>query len=378
MVTHSSAKGVFLGVASALLALGVTVAGRAAPVDPSVHPRSEPRPIRSRHFSFLTDVSDRDAKEILDRLERMTALLERYFGRRLPGVIEGFIVHDLAVWPEGTLVEPLGVAKIREPAGVCFTTTLGPRRRATLYSCDDPRVIQHECTHGFCHLVFGGVGPPWLAEGLAEMGRWWQDRERETAADPVVWAILHDPRVPRPSIADMVAPETRPAEPRDYVWRWALCHLLVGNPNFAERFRTLAVELMEGRPGASFETTFAPVARELAFEFDRFLADAGDGYRTDLAAWPWQAKPKRLAPRGGARAKVRAAAGWQSSGVEVTAGDVYAIEAEGTWRVAAGGDAVGPGGSADGLLVLRCADAWTGLSDNEGTVNVTIRRREAP
>ena len=373
-------------------------------------PRSEPRPIRSRHFSFLSDVSDREAKEILERLERMTALLEKYFGRRLPGVIEGFIVHDLAVWPEGVLVEPLGVEKIREPAGVCFTTVLGPHRRATLYSCDDPRIIQHECTHGFCHLVFGGVGPPWLAEGLAEMGRWWEEREKETEVDPVVWAILRDPRLPRPGIHDIVAPETRPAEPRDYVWRWALCHLLVENPNFADRFRTLAVALMEGRPGASFETAFAPVGREVAFEFDRFLADAGNGYRTDLAAWPWKAKHKRLAPRGSARAKVKAAAGWQSSGVEVTAGETFVIEAEGSWRVATGGDTVGPAGSADGsgrlvgalfadftlsgefplgpradlvapadgVLMLRCGDAWTGLSDNDGTLTVTIRRKEAP
>lgn len=376
----------------------------------SDEPQSEPRPIRSRHFAFLSDVSDRRAKEILDTLERMVTLLERYFGRRLPGVIEGFIVHELAVWPEGVLVEPLGVEKIREPAGVCFTTVLGPHRRATLYACDDPRIIQHECTHGFCHLVFGGVGPPWLAEGLAEMGRWWQEREKETAVDPAVWAILRDPRVPRPTIDAIVAPETRPAEPRDYVRRWALCHLLVENPNYADRFRPLAVALMEGHPGASFEGTFGPVARELAFEFDRFLADSGDGYRTDLAAWPWKAKQKRLANRGSARAKVKAAAGWQSCGVEVEAGQVYSISAEGTWRTAEGAEAVGPAGSADGrgrlvgalfsdftlskefplgpraelvapadgVLMLRCGDAWTGLSDNDGTLSVTIRRGEAP
>lgn len=373
-------------------------------------PRAEPRQVRSRHFSFLTDVSDGDASAMLEDLERMTRLLERSFGRRLSGVVEGFVVHDLEAWPEGILSEPLGVAKIREPAGVCFTTTLGPRRRATLYACDDPGIIRHECMHGVCHLVFGGVGPPWLAEGLAELGRWWRERSEEVEVDPAVLALLHDPRVERPTIARIVAPETRPAGPREYVWRWALCHFLVGNPNYAERFRILAIELMEGRPNASFEAAFAPVARELAFEFERFVADVGDGFRADLVAWPWRAKQRELAPGGVGRSKPKARAGWQSSGVAVEAGAVYVITAEGQWRTTAVGEAIDAGGDvtgrgrlvgalfsdfslseeiplgrhtswiapADGVLMLRCADDWRALADNDGTLSVTVRRGEAP
>lgn len=397
-----------------VVALACGVAAAADPVTRPAQPRPDephprPRQVRSRHFSFLTDVPDREATRILDTLERMTGLLERYFGRRQPGIIEGFVVHDLSVWPEGVLTEPLGVEKIREPAGVCFTTTLGPHRRATLYACDDPGIIRHECTHGFCHLAFGGVGPPWLAEGLAELGRWWREREKEVEVAPAVLALLHDPRVARPTIARIVAPETRPAEPRDYVWRWALCHFLVENPNYADRFRTLAPALMEGQPGASFEATFAPVARELAFEFDRFVADVGDGFRADLVAWPWKARQKRLTPGGIVRSKPKARAGWQSSGVEVEAGAVYVITAEGTWRTGAA-EGIGPGGDdagrgrltgalfadytlseeipigahvswiapADGVLMLRCADDWTALADNDGQVSVTIRRGAAP
>lgn len=409
MVTPSSATGVVVSVAAALLALGAASAV-AAPPELAGRPRSEPRPIRSRHFAFLSDVSDREAEEILGRLERMSGLLEGYFGRRQPGVIEGFIVGDLSVWPDGLLVEPLGVEKIREPAGVCFTTVLGPHRRATLYSCDDPGIIQHECTHGFCHLAFGGVGPPWLAEGLAEMGRWWREREKGVRVAPAVLAILHDPRVARPTIAAIVAPRAGPAEARDYVWRWALCHFLAENPNYAERFRTLAVALMEGRPGVSFEGTFAPLARELEFEFDAFVTHVGDGYRADLTAWPWKARRRKLAPAGVGRTKAKARAGWQSSGVEVEAGAVYVITAEGTWRTAAEAEGTGPAGDdagrgrlvgalfaghalseeipigthrswiapADGVLVLRCADAWNSLGDNDGTVSVTIRRGASP
>jgi hypothetical protein len=375
----------------------------------SDEPRQEPRLIRSRHFSFLSDVSDREAKRILDKLETMVGLLERYFGRRQRGVIEGFIVHDLAVWPEGVLTEPLGIEKIKEPAGICFTTVVGPHARAVLYACDDPGIIQHECTHGFCHLTFGGVGPLWLAEGLAELGRWWREKEKGVNVAPVILAHLHD--ADRPTLAAITAPNQPPSNDwRDYTWRYALCQMLLDNPNYADRFRALAVALMEGQPGVSFESVFGPMSREVGFEFEQFLTRVGNGYRADLTAWPWKAKQRKLAPGGVGRAKVKGAAGWQASGVEVEAGAVYVITADGAWRMAADAEPTGPDGDgagrgrlagalsadftlspeiplgshsswiapADGLLMLRAADAWTALADNDGTLSITIRRGEAP
>ena len=375
----------------------------------SDEPKAAPRPIRSRHFAFLSDVSDREAKTILDKLETMVGLLERYFGRRQPGVIEGFIVHDLAVWPEGVLTEPLGIEKIKEPAGICFTTLLGTERRAMLYACDDPGIIQHECTHGFCHLAFGGVGPLWLAEGLAELGRWWREKEKGVNVDPVILTHLHD--ADPPALAAITAPNQLPSNDwRDYTWRYALCQMLLDNPNYADRFRTLAVALMEGQPGVSFESVYGPMSREVAFEFAQFLAHVGNGTRADLTAWPWKAKQRKLAPGGVGRAKVKGAAGWQASGVEVEAGAVYVITAEGTCRLATDAEPTGPEGNssgrgrltgalyadftlsseiplgshtswiapADGLLMLRAADAWTDLADNDGTLSITIRRGEAP
>jgi len=375
----------------------------------SDEPKAAPRPIRSRHFSFLTDVSDREARLILDKLETMVGLLERYFGRRQRGVIEGYIVHDLAAWPEGVLTEPLGIEKIKEPAGICFTTALGPERRAVLYACDDPGIIQHECTHGFCHLTFGGAGPLWLAEGLAEVGRWWREKEKGVNVAPVILAHLH--AADRPTLAAITAPNQPPSNDwRDYTWRYALCQMLLDNPNYADRFRALAVALMEGQPGVSFESVYGPVSREVAFEFEQFLTHVGNGYRADLTAWPWKVKQRKLAPGGLGRAKVKGAAGWQASGVEVEAGAVYVITAEGAWRMAADAEPTGPEGNAagrgrlagalyadftlsteiplgshsswiapaDGLLMLRAADAWTELGDNDGTLSITIRRGEAP
>ena len=376
-------------------------------------PKAEPRLIRSPHFAFLTDVSDREARIILDKLERMVGLLERYFGRRSGGVVEGFIVHDLNVFPAGTFAEPAGVAKIREGAGVCFNLSLGSQRKATLYSCVDHGVIQHECTHGFCHMTFGSTGPTWLSEGVAELGNYWQDGEQAVEIDPVVMAYLQR-SAPKRSLLEIATPGREPAGSwQDYAWRWALCHLLANNPNYSDRFKPLAVALMEGRPDLSFTSVYGPAARELSFEYEQFLLTVGNGYRADLTAWPWKAKFRPLPASGGSvMASIEAAAGWQASGLQIEKGVMYEAAADGTWRIAAAGAAVDANGDeaghgrlvgavlqggerdvdyilsaaiplgtrqafvapADGRLFLRCDDDWTQLADNVGELAVTLRR----
>lgn len=378
----------------------------------SDEPKQEPRLVRSAHFAFLTDVSDREAKIILDKLERMAGLLEKYFGRGPAGPIEGFIVQDLAVFPPGTLVEPAGVAKIREGAGICFNARLGKQRQATLYSSADHGVIQHECTHGFCHMTFGSTGPTWLAEGVAELGNYWKDGEAAVDIEPVVMGYLQRAE-PKRGLLEIAVPGRTPAGTwQDYAWRWALCHMLAFNPNYGDRFKPLAIALMEERPDVSFESVYGPVAKQVSFEYDQFLGHVGNGYRADLAAWPWKARFRRLPAAANLVAKVKAQAGWQASGLEVERAAGYAFEAAGTWRTAAAGEpctaagdaagrgrleaavltetdtgftlsapfALGAKGTctppASGRLYLRCADDWTQLGDNDGEVEVTLRRSE--
>jgi hypothetical protein len=163
---------------------------------------------------------------------------------------------------------------------------------------------------------------------------------------------------------------------------------------------------MEERPNASFESVYGPVAREVSFEYDRFLATIGNGYRSDLTAWPWKATFQRLADGGEKTVKVKAKAGWQPARVLVESGDRLEIVADGTWKIAAAGQPLDANGEADGQgrlvaavfadysltrelplgakatldaptagqLFLRCADAWTELADNDGEITVTIRR----
>jgi hypothetical protein len=366
---------------------------------------AQPRLVRSEHFAFMTDVSDREWAVLSFKLERMVSALEKFLGRRMTGMVEGFVARDLATFPQGMIDNAFGIEKIRRGEGVCVNSRLGPQRHARLYSCADHGVIQHECVHGICHLTFGSTGPTWLAEGLAELGNYWREGDPTIDLPPPVVGYLQNAE-PRRRLLEIAVPgRTDAGTWQDYAWRWALCHLLANNPNYSNRFVPLAVALMEQRDGVSFESVYGPVAREISFEYDQFLAAFGNGYRSDLTAWPWKAKFQRL---GAAETtvKIKAQAGWQASRVLVEAGERYELEAEGSWTIATVGQPLNAAGDKDGRgrllaavfadyalgpeiplgvkatlepaaagqLFLRCADAWTELGDNDGELTVTIRR----
>ena len=371
----------------------------------------KPRLIRSQHYAFMTDVSERQARIILDKLETMSLILSKYFGQIPSGIVEGFIVSDLTVWPDGVLKEPAGIAKIQNGAGICFNSSLGNRHRAVLYSCADHGVIQHECTHGFCHLAFGSTGPTWLAEGLAEMGQYWKLDKKAVDINPRVITYLKGTR-PKRKLLDIAVPgRTDPGSWQDYAWRWALCHLLANNPNYADRFKPLAIALMKQQNGASFESVYGSTGSQLAFEYALFLEQLDNGYRADLCAWQWNRKSSRLAGKRRTTVDVSAARGWQPSGIQVEPGVSYDLAAVGQWNIAqdgvaydADGDKLGRGkliavifnnyelsktfpigklssfvAPTGGQLFLRCQDDWHQLADNAGTLTVHVRRTpEAP
>jgi len=366
---------------------------------------TRPRLVRSPHFAFMTDVSDRQARIILDKLETMVGLLTKYFGRAPTGVVEGFIVRDLSGWPDGLLKEPAGISKIREGAGICFNSSLGNQRRAELYSCDDHGVIQHECTHGFCHLAFGSTGPTWLAEGVAEMGQYWKVDQKAVEISRIVMTYLQRAK-PKKKLLEIAVPGRVDAGNwQDYAWRWALCHLLANNPNYADRFKPLAISLMEKQEGVTFAAVYGPVAKQISFEYDLFLNTLDNGYRADLCAWQWNGKFSPLQAKRRKQQKISAAYGWQASGVTLEKGLSYDIAAVGSWKIAqdgsqynADGDKDGRGklvgvifkdfqlsdpfpigklkrfeAPSDGQLYLRCQEDWNKLADNAGELTVHFR-----
>jgi len=367
----------------------------------------KPRDLRSAHFLLHTDISDRNARILLDKLETMIALVSQYYGRMPKGIIECYVVRDLANWPPGT-IPPEGVAKISEPAGVTLSVTVGNLTRSVAFSCHKHGVVQHECIHAYCSQTFGSTGPTWYAEGVAEMGQYWKKNQPAVEIDPV--AIDYLKNSPPKRMLDIVAAGQITGDSwRAYAWRWALCHLLASNPNYSGRFKALGLGMMMGQPGASFESVYGPVAREISFEYDQFVKHLDNGYRSDLCAWQWNRKFQYVIGKRYATVKPVAKYGWQASGVKLQSGQSYDYVAKGTWKISpdeevdADGNAGGNGRllgiimqnyelsetldlgakgtfvpPSDGDLYLRCREDWSSIADNDGTITVYFRRTPSP
>jgi hypothetical protein len=399
---------------------------------------AHPADFRSEHFYLHTDLSPDDAQELLERLETMLGLISNYWARPCAGIIECYVVEDLSRWEPGSIPKE-GLAHIEAGAGVTIVSKLSSGAafvaRSVVYAVADRGTPQHEAVHAYCGQTFGATGPVWYSEGMAEMGQYWRKNEKSVQIHDQVLEYLRTS--PPKSMDEIVNAEEFTGDSwQNYAWRWALCHLLANNVNYADRFRPLGMALLKKEP-TSFEAVYGDLAHEIEFEYQFFLQHLEQGFRADLCSWDWDRK-FRL-PKGSTTiaAKIKADHGWQPSGVMVTSGASYQYKATGTWQTAkngpqltadaterdapkryvaddvaddvaektngAGGDGAGRlmavilagdeeenyqlgepfelGSSgvftatSDGKLYLRCRNRWGELADNKGTVTVKIKAK---
>lgn len=369
-----------------------------------------PADYRSEHFLVHSDLAPDDAKDLLDRLETMLSLISAYWARPCSGIIECYVVKDLAKWPAGQIPEE-GLGHIKAGAGVTLTSTLtsGPGflARSVVYAVADRGTPQHEAVHAYCGQTFGTTGPVWYSEGMAEMGQYWRKDDKSVHVHDVVIDYLRSS--PPKSLNEIVNGNEFTGDSwQNYAWRWALCHLLANNTNYAAKFRPLGLALLKKEP-TSFEEVYGDMAEEIVFEYCLFLKHLEQGFRADLCSWDW--KRKFRLPKGSTviTAKIKADHGWQPSGVLVTDSTPYKYSAAGTWQTSKEGAAVSADGeegggrllgaimtdddgknfklgepfelgsdgaftaSAEGKLYLRCQDKWGELADNKGTLTVKIK-----
>ena len=377
----------------------------------------EPPLYRSRNFAVKTDLPDEEARELVERLETMLVLISKYWGRANSQSINMFVVRDLSKWPGGVL-DAEGLEHIRAGGGV----TLGQTQqnsltgeivasKAVVYAVADRGTPQHEAVHAYCMLNFGRTGPVWYAEGMAEMGQYWKDKELAVNCHPQIVKYLksEEPKL-LTDITDLK--QVTGDSWQNYAWRWALCHLLANNTNYAPRFHPLGMALLNGQR-SSFEDVYGPMAKEISFEYVQFLKDFDIGYRADLCSWDWKTKFSGVLTRP-ITSKIKAAGGWQPSRLAVKEGQSYKYSTKGEWllepsgesgesgkKVTAAGTSEGAGrleavifhdyklsdpielgeegvfvAPIEGKLFLRCRDSWAKLGDNTGEVTVKWERVE--
>lgn len=364
----------------------------------------------SRNFVVNTDLPANEAQELLKRLETMVGHLAKYWGRPLSGTIEMYVVKDIRHWPPGSLA-PEGLASVERGGGVTVTQTmtLGSafRAKSTVYATADRGTPQHEAVHAFCGQTFGRTGPLWYSEGMAEVGQYWRADDSSVNAHEVVIDYLRSTEIK--SLHEIVNGQEWSGDSwQNYAWRWALCHLLGNNPNYAARFRPLGLGFLT-KQDVSFEQTYGDMAKEISFEYREFIRHLERNYRVELCAWDWKAKFKPVKTSAVTTFKIDAGKGWQPSRLTVSKGEEYEFSASGTWTTVKGGAAVSAQGAedgsgrllgivlrdengdykldepfelgafgeftapADGDLYLRCQDKWADLADNKGSQTVKLK-----
>lgn len=356
----------------------------------------------------------------------MYGFLSRYFGTKSPEPIECYVVSNAENY--ANKIPSYALAKIATNSGLTEYRTANIRAanrrrrftKAIVYSCDDHDVVQHEAVHAFCSTAFGQVGPVWYAEGIAELGQYFIPDERSIRVEPVIIEYLQTAK-PKEIKAIVAANQITGDSWKAYAWRWALCHLLVNNPNYSKRFCDLGLNMMRDK-GDSFQKTFGPHMEKLEFEYSQFVSSLDNGYRADLCVWQWKNKIRPVRKR--TSFEVLAMAGWQATSLLVEEDELYdfvcptdkdkldnRVDQEwsigNTTETSAGGNAVGDGKLIGAILIspdeskmgyqlsepfeigkrlenftpdqtghlyVRCRENWNAIADNSGEIKVYIRK----
>jgi len=349
----------------------------------------ERRSDRSRHFLIHTDLSQEKTDRLLERMEQTLEEVSDYWGRPARGLIECYVIDDLANWPDHALPHPLSRLIVKRIGGVTLVDRVGAgirtRTKVIVLAAAREGVAEHEVVHAYCGQVFGVTGPAWYREGIAQVFAYALGKPPglhcpdELAADlksrpfkpiqEVIQGAAFNQRLYRSVVRKMnqhqdlvgLIPVSSWNESdvqeldklkQQYAWSWLTCHLLYHNPNYQARFESLGRAYLAERQ-ERFGELFGPIAKELAFEYEFTLQRFEPGYRVDLCAWEWDKRWR--CSRGGRHVgtRVEAARGYQASGLLVKQTVPVEVCTRGQWKTAARASNTGAAGSPRGFGQLE-------------------------
>jgi len=306
----------------------------ARPIDEARVAAAGIRRIPGRHLTLYTDLP---RAAVIDELPAaFDAAFEplcRYFGRK-PELckawqMNGFLMKDSSRFVRAGLLPP----QIPE-----FKNGYQDGREIWLYDQTSDyyrrHLMLHEGVHGFMALVLGGTGPPWYAEGMAEMlaTHRWQNGKMELNVIPQRreevpgWGRIE---LVRRDVAKGQVPSvlnilnygpTAHLQNAPYAWSWALCALLDRHPQFQKRFRGLSKYCHYDTASMRelFATEFRPDQWQFFDQWALFVYRLDYGY--DIPREAIQFAAGRPVPATGAAVDVDAARCWQSSGLLIEKG----------------------------------------------------------
>lgn len=416
-------------------------------------PRRPQREFTSKNFVVHTDLPEKETQEVLERLESTLGRISSYWGRRPKQKVVCYIADDLENWRDADFPHGFARALIGGVGGGAYCESSPGERsnlKVTVYASSRLGLVEHESVHAYCGQTFGATGADWYKEGMAEMAFHGRAGKMEVECDAKIIKYLRGS--PRKSVHQITnagrmnedlsrslvrmlsaseAGSQSQNNARLLDWKrehgdsvrlsresyhscWALCHFLSHNPNYEKRFRQLGRGYLTPRANDHqqihlFPDLFGSMQAEIDFEYRFFLDRIDVGYRVDLCSWDWKGEFRTLDPGQSRSARIKAAFGYQPSGLRVVKDREYSFESSGTWQIADQGtelDAdgnpqglgrlegvimsgytltepieLGRSGSfkapVDGRLYLRCRDRWTEIGDNAGSLLVQFENQAA-
>lgn len=307
------------------------------------------RTLTGRHITLLTDVPTRPEVDALPGyFDQAFEQWCEYFDLR-PADHEGWRVRGILL--QGPASRPRFVAAGMMPADLWdFKSGYSIGRDLWLYdqSSDYYRrhLLLHEGVHCFMYSLLGGIGPPWYGEGMAELLATHKlDGERLTVnyfprtikevpklgrIEMVREAIAHGRTKTLREIEAFDSSAHRQNEP--YGWCWAAAAFLDGHPRYHRRFRQMFKDVRKPDFAAEFARRFDTDAPLLAEEFQVYLANLDYAY--DIPRMQLDLTAGEALPREGRTVEIAADRGWQSSGIQLRAGQSYRITGSGRFQVA--------------------------------------------
>lgn len=209
-------------------------------------------------------------------------------------------------------------------------------------------LLLHEGTHAAMYHWLGGAGPPWYAEGMAELfgTHAWRDGKLtmlympKDKAEVPEWGrvrLLKDAySAKRALMLHEVLRLSSDAHRNNeaYAWSWAAATFFNNHPRYGDEFRKLRHNTKDVTVDFTkdFLTHFQDDVLPMQTEWQLLVANNEYGY--DVARNAIEVKPTQPLPASGATIELSAERGWQSTGYIVEADQHYKLSAEGRYQLA--------------------------------------------
>lgn len=393
----------------------------------------------SPRLKLYTDIDPEVAQKLPAVIDEAYPALVDYFGPLPPNregtdfQVTGYIMQNRELFKKaGVILESLPEIVNGRHQGAQFWMDAQSQEYYLRH------LMLHEYTHCFSMIMEDIGAPVWYLEGIAEsMATHRRDRDGKLQLNVmphnkndfgglgrislIQEAILKEPP-PSIFILMQFTPNDFVDTNSSYAWSWALCQFFDKHPHYQSAFRELVHEMQGTGFSLKMRDMFGKNHAEINDAWMLFITNLQPGYDSKRAMIDFL-PGKELVPGRSAATNIVSDRGWQSSGVHVTRGETYAVDAAGTFALAQEpkpwtstadgitfqyfkGQPLGrlmmmirpdvdsgraripsllreyPQGTeavwmapVSGTIYFRLNDAWDSLADNQGSVKVTVTRK---